>query len=298
MKARMSAVMCLLCVLGSADLTRAEDLYGQRLADPYAQSFDTPTMSSGTLEPYMSFFAGIGIPQSTDATFTDGTSPTVVKDVDYKSKFSLGGNVGVWFPTRNKLLGFDLGVELSGFLWYPDVHCCQNFYNNDPTGQFQKDGKDNNGTSTEISGLYIGPSFLVRYPMAISEAYPNGRWFPYVGIGVGMHQMAMRPGGARGVSTYFAVDDNRTNPITEQRNTTVGFHGVGGIKAHLFKYVAGFVEAKFIHAHHDGLLTDRYGNSPIQQFNSGDFLFVNPYSSSINTILVHAGLSIHFDWKP
>ena len=297
MKARISAVICLLCVFGSVEFTKAEDPYSQRVADPYAISPDPPTMSSGTFEPYMSFFAGVALPESTDATFTDGTTPTVIKDVDYKTKFSLGGNVGLWFPTRNKLAGFDLGIELSGFLWYPDVHCCVENYNGvtKPT-HFE-------GTSTEISGLYIGPSFLVRYPMAISVAYPNGRWFPYVGIGVGMHQMAMRPGGARGASTYFSADTTRTNPITENRDTTVGVHAVGGIKAHLFKYVAAFVEAKYIHAHHDGLLTDRYGASPIQQSptsnaGAGDFLVVNPYSSTINTILVHAGLSIHFDWKP
>ena len=41
------------------------------------------------------------------------------------------------------------------------------------------------GTTTEMSGIYIGPNFLIRYPMAISDAYPNGRWHPYVGIGVG-----------------------------------------------------------------------------------------------------------------
>ena len=181
-------------------------------------------------------------------------------------------------------------MELTAFLWYPDVRCCQDNYNRDPaTGQ---------GTSTEISGLYIGPNFLIRYPIAISEAYPNGRWFPYVGIGVGMHQMSMRPGGAHGVSTYFAVDDNRTNPVTAQRHTTVGFQGVGGIKAHLFKYVAGFIEVKYLHAHHDQLLSDRFGASPVQQFQSGNFLIVNPYSSTIDTIFVHAGLSIHFDWKP
>ena len=197
MNARISAIMCLLCVLGSSDLTRAEDPYSQRVADPYAISPGLPTMSSGTLEPYMSFFAGIGIPRSTDATFTDGTTPTVVENVDYKTKFSLGGNLGVWFPTRNKLLGFDLGMELTGYLWYPDVHCCAENYNGqtDSSGNFQ-------GTSTEIQGLYIGPNFLIRYPMAISESYPNGRWFPYVGIGVGMHQMAMRPGGARGISAF------------------------------------------------------------------------------------------------
>jgi opacity protein-like surface antigen len=142
-----------------------------------------------------------------------------------------------------------------------------------------------------MQGLYIGPNFLIRYPMAISEAYPNGRWFPYVGIGVGMHQMSMRPGGSRGVNGDITGNGN---PITDQRDTSVGFLGMGGVKAHLFKYVAAFAEAKYVHAHHDGLLTDRFGlSTPF-----GANLTLNQYSSSINTILVHVGLSIHFDVKP
>jgi opacity protein-like surface antigen len=290
MKARISAVMCLLCVLGFADLTRAEDPYSQRVADPYALSPDPPTMSSGTPEFYLSFMAGIGIPRSTEATFTDGTTPTFVEDVDYKTKFSLGGNLGVWFPTRNKLAGFDLGMELTGYLWYPDVHCCQDNYNRSPT--------TGEGTATEIQGLYIGPNFLIRYPLAISEAYPNGRWFPYVGIGVGMHQMAMRPGGFHGASSCCtnggALD---TNVITDQRSTTVGWQAVGGLKAHLFKYVAFFVEAKYLQAHHDALVTDRFGQSTVFNFTGGN-LVVNQHSSTIDTILVHGGLSLHFDWKP
>jgi len=286
MKTRISSIVCLLCVLGAADLTRAEDPYSQRVADPYALSPDPPTMSSGTIEPYLSFFAGIAVPRSADATFTDGTQPTIVKDVDYRKNFSLGGNLGIWFPTRNKLAGFDLGMELTGFLWQADAGCCQENFNGktDSSGNFQ-------GTTTEIQGLYIGPNFLVRYPLAISEAYPNGRWFPYVGIGVGMHQMSMRPGGTRGVNGDITGNGN---PITDQRDTSVGFLGMGGVKAHLFKYVAAFAEAKYVHAHHDGLLTDRFGlSTPF-----GANLTVNQYSSSINTILVHVGLSIHFDVNP
>jgi len=302
MKTRISAMMCLLCVLGSTDLTRAEDPYSQRVADPYALSPDPPTMSSGTLEPYLSFMAGFGVPRSADATFTDGTTPTVVENVDYNTNFSVGGNLGVWFPTRNKLWGFDLGMELTGFIWQPDVACCRDFYNNDSTGTKQKDGLANNGTSTEIFGLYIGPNFLLRYPMAISEAYPNGRWHPYVGIGVGMHQMSMRPGGTRGLDACCVPGGNlNTTSILDQRNTTVAFMGLGGIKGHLFKYVAAFIEAKYIHAHHDGLVTDRFGNSNQVSFPApGDppGLIVNQYSSTIDTILVHAGLSIHFDLRP
>ena len=290
MNARMSAIVCLLCVLGYADLTRADDPYSQRVADPYAISPDPPTMSSGTPELYFSLMAGVAIPFSRDATFQDGTQPTVIENVDYQMKQSWGGSAGIWFPTRNKLAGFDLGFEITGYVWYPDVACCRDFFNNDPTGA-NNGGFPNRGTTTEISGVYVGPNFLIRYPMAISEAYPNGRWHPYVGIGVGAHQMAMKPGGFRGGTLI--------NAITDQRDTTIGFQGVGGIKAHLFKYVAAFVEAKYLYAHHNGLSSDRFAQSP-----DGGLLvgtpgpFVNPYSSTIDTIFVHAGLSIHFDWKP
>ena len=299
MNARISAMLCLLCVLGLSDLTRAEDPYSQRVADPYAMSPDLPTMSSGTPELYLSFMSGIAMTRSADATFTDGTLPTVINDVDYRNNFAIGGNAGLWFPTRNKLWGFDLGMELTGFLWQADVAFGRDSFNQDPaTGA---------GTTTEMQGLYIGPNFLIRYPMAMSEAYPNGRWFPYIGIGVGMHQMAMRPGGSLGVSAFCCTPGGNldVNSIPDQRDTTVGWQAVGGVKAHLFKYLAFFVEAKYLQAHHDGLLTDRYGQSsgndgfttlpppPI-----GSLLVLNQYSSSINSIQVHVGLSIHFDWKP
>lgn len=279
MKTRISAIVCLLCVFSYSDLTHAEDPYSQRVADPYALTSGPPTMSSGTIEPYLSFMAGIAIPFSEDATFRDGT---VDRNVDYQNKQSIGGNAGIWFPTRNKLLGFDLGTEITGFVWWPDVACCRPGFNGtlNPDGSFE-------GTTTEIQAIYIGANFLVRYPMAISEAYPNGRWHPYVGVGVGAHQMSMRPGGARGATFQ--------NPITDQRDTQIAFQALGGVKAHLFKYVAAFVEAKYIHANHEELNTDRFGAS-------GPFaeqgLIVDQYESMIRTIIVHAGLSIHFDVKP
>ena len=295
-------MMCLLCVLGLSDLTRAEDPYSQRVADPYAISPGLPTMSSGTPELYLSFMSGIAMTRSADATFTDGSGATrtppvsdFVNGVDYRNNFAIGGNAGVWFPTRDKLWGFDLGMELTGFLWQADVAFGRNNFNQDPaTGA---------GTTTEMQGLYIGPNFLLRYPMAMSEAYPNGRWFPYVGIGVGMHQMAMRPGGSLGISAFCCAPGGNlnVNSIPDQRDTTVGWQAVGGVKAHLFKYLAFFVEAKYLQAHHDGLLTDRFGQSFLTFPTTSDPpnpLFLNQYSSTINSIQVHVGLSIHFDWKP
>jgi hypothetical protein len=301
MKTRISAIVCLLCAFGYADLSRAEDPSSQQDDDRAYGSADLPDMSSGTPELYVSILAGYAMPRREDATFTDGTTPTVVKNVNYDQKYSIGGNVGIWFPTRNKLSGFDLGVELTGFLWHPDVSCCVDYFNNDPTGLKNSSGQANQGTTTMIQGLYIGPNLMIRYPMGISETYPNGRWFPYVGIGVGMHQMAMRPGGSRGLSTCCVPGGNLdTNAFPDQRDTTVGVMGTGGIKGHLFKYVAVFAEAKYIHAHHTGLLTDRFGNSGFigAPLTGGSPLVLNQYSSNIDTILVHAGVSIHFDIRP
>ncbi|MDF0677072.1 MAG: hypothetical protein P0120_22455 [Nitrospira sp.] len=281
MKTRISAMICLLCVVSYSDLTRAEDPYSQRVADPYALSPDPPTMSSGTIEPYLSFMAGVGIPMSENATFIDGTLPTVMPNIPYATKQSIGGNAGIWFPTRNKLAGFDLGFEIAGFIWYPDVNCCIPNFNGRilPDGAFE-------GTTTEMQGIYVGGNFLIRKPMAISEAYPNGRWHPYVGLGVGAHQMSYRPGGFRGAGFE--------NAIADQRDTSVGWLAMGGLKVHLFKYLAAFAEAKYVQAFHGGLGTDRYGLSTP----SGNDLVINNYESSIKTIFVHAGLSLHFDIKP
>ena len=107
MKTRISAIVGLLCVVGSPLFASAEA--------------ELPTISSGTLEPYMSVMAGIAVPRSQDATFTDGSSPSgvsdVVQNVDYQTKHSVGGNAGIWFPTRDKFWGFDLGMEITGFIW-------------------------------------------------------------------------------------------------------------------------------------------------------------------------------------
>lgn len=278
MKTRISAIVCLLCVFGYAEVTRAEDPYNQRVTDPYAISPDPPTMSSGTVEPYLSFMAGVAIPFSADATFRNGD---VERNVDYQMKQSIGGNAGIWFPTRNKMAGFDLGLEISGFVWYPDIACCRNGVNGtlNPDGSFE-------GTTTETQGVYIGANVMLRYPMGISEAYPNGRWFPYVGVGGGAHQIAQRPGGFRGAGFE--------NAIVDQRNTAPGFMALGGFKAHLFKYVAAFIEAKYVQASHDELGTDRFGLSPV----GSQGLVMDNYESTMRTIFVHGGLSIHFDVRP
>ncbi|MDH5639770.1 MAG: hypothetical protein OEY28_00640 [Nitrospira sp.] len=272
MKTRISATIFLLCVVGFSQSARAAD--------------ELPTISSGTIEPYMSFMAGVSLPFSEDATFTDGSTVggREVKDVDYQMKQSIGGNAGIWFPTRDSLAGFDVGGEIEGYIWYPDVACCRENFN----GVTKSYGFE--GTTTEVQGIYVGANILIRKPMAISESYPNGRWHPYVGVGGGAHQLAMRPGGARG-----ATGDS---PLIDQRDTAPAFSAKGGVKVFLFKYVAAFAEAKYTQAFHSGLNTDRYGISQPLFTDAGVGLTTNVYESWIRTIHVHAGLSIHFDIRP
>jgi hypothetical protein len=61
-----------------------------------------------------------------------------------------------------------------------------------------------------------------------------------------------------------------------------------------------FAEAKYIHANHDGLGTDRFnqsGGAFTGPLFSGNLVF-NRYESTIDTIFAHAGMSIHFDIRP
>ncbi|MBH0192560.1 MAG: hypothetical protein HP492_12595, partial [Nitrospira sp.] len=65
-------------------------------------------------------------------------------------------------------------------------------------------------------------------------------------------------------------------------------------------YVSVFAEAKYIHAEHDGLNSDRFNRSG-PAFSGSLFsgqLVMNRYESTIDTILAHAGMSIHFDIRP
>ncbi len=154
-------------------------------------------------------------------------------------------------------------------------------------------GTVNHGTTTEIGGIYVGPNFLIRYPMAISDAYPNGRWHPYVGFGVGAHQMAMKPGGARGVESFrrhhrpTGYDDRVSGRGRNQGASLQIRGGVCGGEVSLCpsqRAVVGSVRAVCPDRRTIWLVTPD--------------LVVNPYSSTIDTVLVHAGLSMHFDWKP
>lgn len=103
-------------------------------------------------------------------------------------KQSVGGNAGLWFPTRNKLAGFDVGAEIAGCVWWPDIACCRPGVNGtlNPDGMFE-------GTTTEIQGIYIGGNVMLRRPFAISGGISQRAVvFLHRSGGGGAHQFAFR----------------------------------------------------------------------------------------------------------
>ena len=83
-----------------------------------------------------------------------------------------------------------------------------------------------------LNATYFGINVLTRLPMGVTPELPNGRWFPYLGLGGGGHRLSMEVLGDKG------------------RSTAPAFQGLGGVKVFLTKYFAVFVEGKFIYAPH------------------------------------------------
>jgi hypothetical protein len=84
-----------------------------------------------------------------------------------------------------------------------------------------------------LHATYFGINLMARLPMGVEPELPNGRWFPYIGLGGGGQRL-----------TFQAPGTN------EGRDTAPAFQGLGGVKVFLTKHIAAFAEGKFIHASH------------------------------------------------
>lgn len=161
-----------------------------------------------SVDYYISGFGGYSFPFSTDLVFGGLTAP----NVKLKDSLSVGGKIGMWLTAPRKRWGIDVGVELDVTHFNPDIR----------------------NSTLELDATYFGLNVLARLPMGVMPDLPNGRWFPYVGIGGGGQRLAMEAPG--------------TN---EGRNTAPAFQGLGGIKVFLNKHFAVFAEGKFIYASHN-----------------------------------------------
>lgn len=190
------------------------------------------------LDFYISGFGGYSFPFKTDLSFS-GT--TLVNDLELDKSPSFGGKVGMWFTAPRKSLGIDIGTEI-------DV---TNFNPNTP------------GT-VELNATYFGIQVLARMPIGVTQDLPNGRWFPYIGVGGGGQRLAFEIPGV----------------TTEGKHTAPAFQGLWGAKVFVTKHIALFGEGKFTYASHT------------LEFQSGTL--VAPFDLTVHALHGVGGLSVHF----
>ena len=234
MKATLSAIILVSCILVFSGFANAEDEVRVR-----------------PIDAYLSIFGGIASPLKTDVTEAGVTA----KDSKLDNSPSIGGKIGIWVTAPRKTLGVDFGAEIDITTSSPD----------------QKDGQvlmTNAGfpvitNSVDLGATFVGVNVLTRLPVGVTQELPNGRWFPYVGIGGGVERLSYQPSGS-----------------TEGRDSSPAFQGLGGFKIFLFKHVAVFGEVKFTHAAHS--LEGRVGSSTFST------------ELTLNTVHGVGGLSFHF----
>lgn len=210
MKKTILWFMLMSCVLVWAELAKADEEVQIRPVDAY-----------------LSLYGGIASPFKTDVTeSTSFSSSVTAKDSKLDNSASIGGKAGLWFTAPRKSLGLDLGLEL-------DV---TNFGPDQKAGQVLATTSGFNivTSSVNLNATLIGINFLARLPVGVTADFPNGRWYPYLGIGGGVERLTFRT----------------ANSTNEGRDSSPAFQGLGGIKVFLFKHVAVFAEAKYTHASH------------------------------------------------
>ncbi|MEO5865302.1 MAG: hypothetical protein ABIQ79_09745 [Nitrospiraceae bacterium] len=202
----VSAVILMACILVFSESAKGEEVVQLRPTDVY-----------------ISLFGGVALPFKTDVT-ESGLRNRTVNDVELSNSASIGGKAGVWFTVPRKNLGLDLGVEFDFTNFHPDQKAGQILTTT--TGGLA-------GTNAvNLSANFIGVNFLARLPMGVTPELPNGRWFPYLGIG----------GGVEGLR-YELGSRIRAAP-------SAAFQALGGAKVFLSKHIALFGEAKITHASH------------------------------------------------
>jgi opacity protein-like surface antigen len=186
----------------------------------------------------VSVFGGTAIPFSTKAKITDPTIPAdlTVSGVRLDSSLSFGGKVTAWHrrqaPDFGGSLGLqpDLGIELDVTRFSPDVkgqtRAATGVLAGSPVTQASP-------IASEVDSTVIALNLLARFPMGIQERLPNGRWYPYVGIGAGA-----------------AITRAKAGTGQQDTSTEPAFQLLGGLKYFFAEHVGVFAEYKFIHASH------------------------------------------------
>lgn len=208
----------------------------------------------------LSGYAGRNIIENTTVDF-DADSiglQAELEDVVLTSSTSFGGRVTAWRLSDDHVLP-EIGFGLDFVAYESEL----------PTQTVQGDGSVG-GIPAIFTVALLSPitftsyggsvTFQARYPVGASPAFPEGRWYPYMGLG----------GGAQRTKADWAGDsDWDVGPFVQ---------GFVGVKVFLARHLALFTEYKRTHASHD--------------FNFSEQGAKLDLSFDVNHVV--AGLGVHF----
>jgi opacity protein-like surface antigen len=175
----------------------------------------------------------MAIPFSTKARITNSIIPAdlTVNGVRLESTRSFGGKLTAW--RRRQTLDFgvgiqpDLGIELDVTRFNLDVKT----QTRDATGVVAGSPVTQaSPIAMDMGTTVVAVNLLARFPMGFREGLPNGRWYPYVGIGAGA-----------------AITRAKTLTGEQDTSTEPALQFLGGLKYFVARHVGIFAEYKFIH---------------------------------------------------
>jgi hypothetical protein len=202
MKALVSVTFLLLSLLGYSNFAEAQE---EVQVKPH--------------DVYISVLGGYSFPFKAHMLF----GGLEVQDVKFENVPSIGGKVGMWITAPRKNLGIDIGAEIDVIRFRPNHAGGQVLSSNLGPGIL---------VPLNLDATYFGVNVLARLPIGVTPELPNGRCFPYIGVG----------GGGQRLSLEFSGQ--------KDTNIAPAFQGLGGIKVFVTRHIAVFAEGKFIHASH------------------------------------------------
>jgi opacity protein-like surface antigen len=180
----------------------------------------------------ISAFGGYAVPFSTDAKITDSTAAADLTATGARLQAgpSFGGKLTAWRRRGVRGQGPDIGIELDVTRFSPDLRSQTTAATGIIAGNLTTQASL---TKLELDSTIVAINLLARFPMGHQDDLPNGRWYPYVGIGAGAAL-------TRATSTV-GISDTSTEPA---------FQFLGGMKYFVASHVGIFAEYKFTHVSH------------------------------------------------
>jgi opacity protein-like surface antigen len=187
-------------------------------------------------------------------------------DFPLSNSVSFGGKIQAWTTAARATIGLDFGAEVDVTQYYPDsastaapASSCISI-----RGVGCRTGNGSGATATDVSATIAALNLLLRWPLGVSDTFPQGRWYPYLGIGGGAEI-------ARATVQGSGATDTDTAPVLQV---------LGGATVFLTKHLSVFAEYKFTHAAH----TFSFATSPVP----------TRQDNTYNVNYVVGGLAVHF----